>query len=153
MSPQDIPVFTKSLPSIAYTGVYEKQVKEEGDLAYFRNSLAPDWLKDDTYGKKVENVLVDLKPLPFDPQILATLQVGEAIHRKADATAEKVKTYPMGKRPAASFANLIRERTMKQYGRPAQQEARDGLQSAAHEKPAEPFPTNKGKTASSHGTR
>jgi hypothetical protein len=138
MSPQDIPVFTKSLPSIAYTGVYEKQDPND----YIPDYL--DFLKDKD--AKPETVLVDLKPLPFDPQILATLQVGEAIHRKADATAQKVKTYPMGRRPAASFADLIRERTITQYGCPPPQEARGGLESAVHEKPAEPFPTNEGKT-------
>jgi hypothetical protein len=64
------------------------------------------------------DVIVDLKPLPFDPQIISQLQVGEAIHRKADARAKKVTTYRMGKRPVASVARLIRERTIKLYAVP-----------------------------------
>ena len=93
---------------------------------------------------KPETVLVDLKPLPFDPQILATLQVGEAVHRKADATAEKVRTDPMGQRPAESFAKLIRERTLAQYACQPRQEPAPDLESKRDGGTA--FTTNEGKT-------
>ena len=136
MSPQDIPVFTKALPALAYAGVYEKHDPNENipEILGF--------LKDKDL--KPETVLVDLKPLPFDPQILATLQVGEAIHRKADATAEKVRTDPTGQRPAASFANLIRERTLAQYAFPPRQPAEPDLESKRDGGTA--FTTNEGKT-------
>jgi hypothetical protein len=108
MSPLDIPIFKANLPTMAYTGVYEKRHPDE-DLP----SWAPDFVKDKD-AKPVET-LVGLKPLPIDPQLIAQLQVGEAIHRKADGSAEKVITEPMGNRPVASFARLIRERTIAQY--------------------------------------
>jgi hypothetical protein len=107
LSPQDIPLFPKTLPSIAYQGVYEKR-HPDADLPGYL-----DFLKDKD--AKHVDVLVDLKPLPFDPKILATLQIGEAIHRKADGTAEKVKTHALGQKPVATFAQLIRERTMAQF--------------------------------------
>jgi hypothetical protein len=147
LSPQDIPIFPKNLPSIAYTGVYEKQVVEATDLQYFRQSLSPDWLKDPNY-EKPQDVLVDLKPIPFDPKILATLQVGEAIHRKADGTAEKVKTVAMGHPPNQSFANLIRERTNAQYAPKPPREPKADLESKRDDpepEPANPFP-NEGAT-------
>ena len=136
MSPQDIPVFSKALPSVAYAGVYEKQDP---------NDVIPDYLgflKDKDL--KPETVLVDLKPLPFDPQILATLQVGETIHRKADATAAKVKTHSMGPRPAMSFATLIRERTLAQYASPPRHQPEPALESNRDGTAA--FTTNDGKT-------
>jgi len=143
MSPQDIPLFTKSLPSIAYAGVYEKHDPNEDIPGYLG------FLKDKD--AKPETVLVDLKPLPFDPQILATLQVGEAIHRKADATAQKVRTCPTGQRPAVSFANLIRERTIAQYASPAQNGAPPDLESKRDELAA--FSTNEGQTRGPRGPR
>lgn len=143
MSPQDIPLFTKSLPSIAYAGVYEKHDPNEDIPGYLG------FLKDKD--AKPETVLVNLKPLPFDPQILATLQVGEAIHRKADATAQKVRTCPTGQRPAVSFANLIRERTIAQYASPAQNGAPPDLESKRDELAA--FSTNEGQTRGPRGPR
>ena len=136
MSPQDIPLFTRNLPSMAYKGVYEKQ-HPDADL--------PDILEflKDKDAKPVD-VLVELKPLPFDPQILATLQVGEAIHRKADATAQKVRTIPIGQRPVASFANVIRKRTIEQYGGLPRQDAEPVLESK--QDGGAPFTTNEGKT-------
>ena len=66
LSPQDIPLFPKALPAIAYKGVYEKRDPNEDIPDYLA------FIKDKD--AKPETVLVDLKPLPFDPQILATLQ-------------------------------------------------------------------------------
>jgi hypothetical protein len=110
LSPQDIPLFPRNLPSIAYQGVYEKRHPDEDLPSYLS------FLKDKD--AKPQDVLVDLKPLPFDPRIIAQLQVGEAIHRKADATAQKVRTFPMGERPPRSYALVIRQRTMERYGAP-----------------------------------
>jgi hypothetical protein len=136
MSPKDIPLLKNNLPSLAYAGVYEKQRPGENLPDYL------DFLKEKD-GKPVD-VLVDLKPIPFDPQILSTLQVGEAIHRKADATAQKVRTRPLGKRPAASFASLIRERTIAQYACPPRQDGIGTVESKPND--GDPFPTNEGKT-------
>jgi len=126
MSPQDIPLFTKNLPAVAFAPVYEKRDPNEDIPDYLP------FLKDKD--AKPEDVLVDMKPLPFDPLILASLQVGEAIHRKADGTAEKVRTSPMGERPASSFARLIRERTIKHYGLPPRRESPSDAKSH-HEQP------------------
>jgi len=104
MSPQDIPIFKANLPAVAYGAITERRLPDQD---------FPEWLRDKD--AKPVDVLVGLRPLPFDPQIIAQLQVGEAIHRKADGTAEKVTTFRMAKRPAASFARLIRERTIAQY--------------------------------------
>ncbi len=125
LSPKDIPFFPKNLPSIAYEGVYKKVDPNEEIPDYLG------FLKDKD--AKPETRLVDLKPLPFDPKILATLQVGEAIHRKADGSAQKVKTHPMGERPHVSFANLIRERTLKQYAPESRQQAAQDLSSKRDE--------------------
>jgi hypothetical protein len=144
MSPQDIPVFSKALPSVAYKGVYDQRDPNE-DIPEVLG-----FLKDKD--AKPETVLVDLKPLPFDPQILATLQVGEAIHRKADATAQKVRTHPMGERHMASFARLIRERTIRQYACPAQKEVPPDLESKRDDH-ADAFSTNEGQTRGPRGTR
>jgi len=143
MSPQDIPIFTRALPSVAYAGVYGKRDPNEDIPDYLG------FLKDKD--AKPETVLVDLKPLPFDPQILATLQVGEAIHRKADGTAKKVRTDPLGQRPAASSAHLIRERTIKQYACPARNDAPPDIESK-RDAPA-PFATNEGQTRGPRGPR
>lgn len=140
MSPQDIPIFTRTLPTLAYQGVYEKRDPNDDIPDYLG------FLKDKD--AKLETVLVDLKPLPFDPQILATLQVGEAINRKADATAQKVMTQPTGERPVASFANLIRKRTLEQYGpepRPAVAEDLESKRDGPTQKPNAAFP-NEGAT-------
>ncbi len=59
LSPQDVPLFPKALSAIAYKGVYEQRDP---------NQDIPDYLafiKDKD--AKPETVLVDLKPLPFDP--------------------------------------------------------------------------------------
>ena len=140
LSPEDIPLFPKTLPAIAYQGVYEKHDPNEDipdALSFLRDKDA-----------KPETVLVDLKPLPFDPRILATLQVGECIHRKADATVEKVRTHRVGDRPATSCADLIRIHTFEQYASAARQAAAGAVESKQDE-PAEttPFTTNEGKTS------
>lgn len=147
MSPQDIPFFTRSLPSVAYTGVYQKRHPDE-DLP----SWAPDFMKNKD--AKTYDALVDLKPLPFDPHILATLQVGEAVHRQADGSAHKVRTYPLGNRPVASFANLIRKRTIEQYAGPPRECEVSDLQSNRDEHvPPLPFPINEGETRGPRGPR
>ena len=138
LSPQDVPLFPKALSAIAYKGVYEQRDP---------NQDIPDYLafiKDKD--AKPETVLVDLKPLPFDPQILATLQVGECIHRKADATVQKVRTQPVGQRPHVSFANLIRQRTIEQYACPPRQPPAEDLESKRDDSGAKPFTTNEGQT-------